>query len=556
MSLELLRFYLQETTGPKKLLFASSLLSGLCRGFLITIINAAIAKAVNHESLTLHIIAFIGIFCVYLFFNYFAQTRMYAMVEKMTQNLRLRIMDKLLLVELGFIENYGDNRIYARLTQDVHLLSRAGMIIVMTFENSMLLLFTLLYIGWLSPIALAVTIFVVFAGCLTYIRQQKKAKSNIHRVREKEVEFYGAIGDALGGFKELKLSRSKKNAINDHVQDVSDVYRDLTVKTEKMFIVSMLTTETFLFTLIGSLIFVVPYFLTTDTIIVFQFIAALLFLIGPLDNIVSSIPRFIHANVARENVCDLERKADSAIDVDENKHRNVTPLDFDEIKFNELGFQFSGNISADNFALGPVNLTINRGEILFMVGGNGSGKTTLVKLLTGLYLPTQGQILIDGKPLAMHDYQAYREMYSAIFSDFHLFKRLYGVENANITVLNELLKSLHLDNKTQFDGAGFSTVNLSTGQRKRLAYIGTILENKQIFVFDEFAADQDPMFRQLFYRNLLPGLKAQGKTIICISHDDNYFDACDRIIKLDYGKIVYNGEPSAAVHDIPINNLE
>jgi len=548
MSFELVRFYRSEAPGPQNLLAGSFLASGISRGMLIAVVNASVEKSVNDEPLLNSVLLFIAILALYLGCHYFAKTRTYAMVGMMTQKLRLRLVNKLLFADLGFIETEGDNKIYARLTQEINMLSQAGIILVSTFENAVLLLFTLIYIGWLSPIALLVTASVVMAGMYIYVRQQHRAKNNIRRVRNKEVEFFGAIGDFLSGFKELKLNRKKNNAVNDHVADVSDVYRDLIYKTERMFVVSYLTTETFVFTLMAALVFVVPQFFDASSVVIFQFLAALLFLIGPLDAVVSAVPKLIHANVAMENVRELEAKADRATAAEENLKRDVEPLKLDRIELKDLTFHYHGLQSDDAFGVGPLKFTLTQGEVLFIVGGNGSGKTTLVKLLSGLYIPSGGELNVNGQPLAIHDYQAYREMFSAIFGDFHLFKRLYGIENINESILSDLLEKMHLDSKTHYDGEGFTAVNLSTGQRKRLAYITSYLENKQIFIFDEFAADQDPSFRQLFYRTLLPELKKQGKTVIAISHDDNYFDACDRIVKVDYGRIAYDGPPEGLLH--------
>ncbi|MBH9340157.1 cyclic peptide transporter, partial [Pseudomonas aeruginosa] len=88
----------------------------------------------------------------------------------------------------------------------------------------------------------------------------------------------------------------------------------------------------------------------------------------------------------------------------------------------------------------------------------------------------------------------------------------------------------------------FSTPDLSTGQRKRLALINAWLEERPVLVFDEWAADQDPAFRRVFYTELLPDLKRQGKTIIVISHDDRYFEMADQLIRLSAGKVVKETE--------------
>jgi putative ATP-binding cassette transporter len=187
--------------------------------------------------------------------------------------------------------------------------------------------------------------------------------------------------------------------------------------------------------------------------------------------------------------------------------------------------------------VGPLNLTIQQGEILFIVGGNGSGKSTLLKLLTGLYYPDVGTLSVDDKVIEQDNYQAYRELFSIIFTDFHLFDRLYGLPAVDEQQLNALLRLMELEKKTQYLDGKFSHLDLSTGQKKRLAFIVTVLEDKPVYILDELAADQDPQFRKYFYEKVLPDLREQGKTIIAVTHDDKYFEVADRIIKMDYGEI-------------------
>jgi putative pyoverdin transport system ATP-binding/permease protein len=92
---------------------------------------------------------------------------------------------------------------------------------------------------------------------------------------------------------------------------------------------------------------------------------------------------------------------------------------------------------------------------------------------------------------------------------------------------------MELEQKTGIVGRTFSDVNLSTGQRKRLAMIALVLERRPICIFDEWAADQDVHFRQKFYQVILPWLKSQGKTVIAVTHDERYFDAADQRIHLE-----------------------
>jgi putative ATP-binding cassette transporter len=190
------------------------------------------------------------------------------------------------------------------------------------------------------------------------------------------------------------------------------------------------------------------------------------------------------------------------------------------------------------FSVGPIDMTIRRGEVVFVVGGNGSGKSTLMKLLTGLYYPESGRILVDGKPVMRSDYPDYRELFSIIFTDFHLFERLYGIDEYDEEMIHRLLKQMELDRKTDFVDGAFTNIQLSTGQRKRMAMITALLEDKPVYVFDEWAADQDPTFREYFYNEQLKKMKESGKTIIAVSHDDRFFHFADRVLKMDFGRFV------------------
>lgn len=191
------------------------------------------------------------------------------------------------------------------------------------------------------------------------------------------------------------------------------------------------------------------------------------------------------------------------------------------------------------FRLGPIDLTFRPGEVTFLVGGNGSGKTTLALLLLGLYRPESGRILLDGVPIDDSNREAYRQLFSTVFSDFHLFDSLLGLEQDNLDgVARVYLERLQLDTKVRIEGGSFSTQALSQGQRKRLALLTAYVEDRPFYLFDEWAADQDPLFRKVFYTELLPDLKARGKAVLVITHDDRYFSRADRCVRLDVGRLV------------------
>ena len=183
------------------------------------------------------------------------------------------------------------------------------------------------------------------------------------------------------------------------------------------------------------------------------------------------------------------------------------------------------------------------GELVFLVGGNGSGKSTLAKIITGLYAPESGEIRLDGKRITDANRDDYRQLFSAVFGDFYLFENLLGLGDGNLDgQAREYLEHLHLDHKVKIRNGELSTTSVSQGQRKRLALLTAYLEDRPFYMFDEWASDQDPYFKNVFYTRLLPELKARGKAVLVISHDDKYFDAADRVIKLDYGKLVTGPE--------------
>jgi putative ATP-binding cassette transporter len=517
--------------------------SSLSRGMILATVNEALASAGTGKPSTLHIAAFFGFFVLFLGTTYYSMSRAKMVVEEMMQRMRLGICDKLLYTGLDFIENQGTGALYARLTQDVNYISGSALTIVTTLQSAVLVLFCIIYIGWLTWVGMVATLLTILAAVVIYYAQDRTATTNFHEVRAKEAEFFDSLGDLLKGFKEIKINRGKHAAIGRWVRHISDVYRTLSVRTELMYIRSFLTSEIFLFSLVAFLVFVLPFTFKTETTTIFQFLAAILFLIGPLESLVKSIPAVTRARVSLDRITELGEQLDAAIIEGENREFEIAPMRFDTISLKGIEYRFSTHQSDDYFDLGPVDLQLKKGEVLFFVGGNGSGKTTLLKILTGLYRPVAGEIRVDGKAIANEDYQAYREMFTTIFGDFHLFQRVFGLKEIDAAAFNDLLKELQLDAKTHFEDDRFSTINLSTGQRKRLAYAICHMEDRDIFVFDEFAAEQDPTFRQYFYETLLPALKQRGKTVIAVTHDDAYFHACDRVVKMDYGKVAADGSP-------------
>jgi putative ATP-binding cassette transporter len=259
----------------------------------------------------------------------------------------------------------------------------------------------------------------------------------------------------------------------------------------------------------------------------------------PMENIVNDLPVLSRASIALQKIESLglflaSRAEVSAVPPPPNSS-------WQELELKAVTYPYKGEQEDRNFILGPINLTLHPGEIVFIVGGNGSGKSTLAKLITGLYIPDVGEIWLNGTLVSEQNREWYRQHFSVVFSDFYLFESLLGLENTNLdTQAQKYLTQLQLDHKVKVENGKLSTTALSQGQRKRLALLTAYLENRPIYLFDEWAADQDPSFKEIFYTQFLSQLKNEGKTVLVISHDDHYFYLADRLVKLDYGKVEYD----------------
>ena len=293
-------------------------------------------------------------------------------------------------------------------------------------------------------------------------------------------------------------------------------------------------------------VFLLPAFCSIQSETVKSVTIATLFMISPLMMTVTSIPQFSRANIAVNNLYQMENRLADILRDTNSRGVQRDFSGFQKISFKKLLFQYPPEDKQETpYAVGEIDLAINKGEILYIVGGNGSGKTTLLKLITGLYSPHAGDILIDGRKVTSTSLQAYRHLFTGIFADYHLFDKLYGLDEIPNKVIDDLIIQMELEEKTSYEDGRFSTTQLSQGQRKRLGMIVSLLEDKQIYLFDEWAADQDPHFKEYFYKKLLQELKAKGKTVIVISHDDRYFDFANRIIVMENGKIIEERFPKS-----------
>ncbi len=526
--------------SPRSMFFAivAGIISGAVNTGLLALFNEVLRGDHGYSRTTL-IGSFVAL-CLSLPVTRFISE---ALLTRVSQgalfNLRLRLSEQIMSAPLRHLEKLGTHRLMTALTDDIPTIPAALIFIPVLCINIAVVISGLVYLGWLSvPVLLGVLGFMAL-GIVTYQLPVLKAMQSLRKAREDADDLFNHFRDLTGGIKELKLhSRRRKAFISEVLQSTAASFRERNIAGMTMYAAAASWGQTLVFVVIGLIMFALPSVSTISLPTLTAYTITLLYLMNPLQVIMNTLPPLGRAGIALQKIetLGLELKAggiESELDAESGNNFELKRLELVDVVHT---YWHEGENT--NFTLGPMNLTIVPGELLFLTGGNGSGKTTLAKLITGLYVPETGEIRLNGEVITDEMREFYRQHFSVVFSDFHLFDSLLGMNNAGLDDrARAQLVQLQLDHKVQIKEGALSTTDLSQGQRKRLALLTAYLEDRPIYLFDEWAADQDPVFKKIFYLQLLPELKSRGKVVIVITHDDHYYHVADRIIKLDYGRI-------------------
>lgn len=449
--------------------------------------------------------------------------------------LRLELVRKLLSVPYSEFESIGADRALAAITSDINAINSALNGFPFFLRNLVVSVSCFIYMAIVSWQSFLFVIGFVAVGLMAYRSIAKRAGKHQRAVRSEWDALFGHFRGLVMGMKELKLSEAKRRDYGDKLLQPSEArFQRNQLLAGTYFTAANSVTQTLTFVMIGIVLFVLPSVFPMSLETQTSYALLLIFIITPFEGVVSWIPTLMSADVAMGRV---EALGVRLSEKRETETAALAPQTWRTLALRGVTHTYYREREAGKFTLGPIDLTIERGEILFLVGGNGSGKTTLAKVLTGLYAPEGGQLLLDDRALGEEMFMSYRENFSAVFSDYHLFPQLLGVDQVDQAQADAYLRLLELDHKLGIEMGRFTNTDLSQGQRKRLALLASYLEDRPVFLFDEWAADQDPQFKDFFYRTLLPELKARGKTVIAVTHDDRYFFVADRVIKLENGQI-------------------
>ena len=522
----------------KNFIFAAiaSLISGMGSAGMVAVINYAIANLANSPWWLLW--AFIGLGILLWLFRFISWVMITRLSQQIVYSLRLDMTQKILNCPLQHLETVGTPKLLAALTGDINAIAGASIELAIVLVNVAVLIGVFAYLCWLSPLLFVIVSSSIIIGYGIYVAIQKQGIQSFNQSRQVQDVLFKHFRAITDGTKELKLHRPRRNDfMQSELKPTAQEAKYYWVKAITAFALAGSTGTLLFFVPVGLIIFVFPQMETVTSATISSYALAVLYAINPISEIVSSLPQIAQANISLNKIESLGLSLTEPV----TEPDFPTEADFDRnwssLSLVNVNHAYSRD-SENRFALKDINLEFKPGEIVFIVGGNGSGKSTLVKLITGLYSPDRGKVLFNSKPVTDRNREWYRQQFSVIFYDFYLFDRLIGIDPNQQQQIQAYLALLEIDRKVRIKDGVLSTTNLSQGQRKRLALLTAYLEDRPIYVFDEWASDQDPVFKEVFYQKLLPELKHRSKTVIAVTHDDRYFNQCDRLIKLDYGRVV------------------
>ena len=464
-----------------------------------------------------------------------------AEIEAIIHKLRVRLMDLIRRSELLEIDKIGRSRIVAAVTSDTAVLTQASNMLCFTVQGAVLIFFVGLYVAYLSIVAFLLTVVIVSGAATIFHYKNRRLSEQKGESAAWERRLFDRLTDFLDGFKEVRLNAARSEDLFNDAMEVSKTAANIKIRTQAETFKMIVTSQISMYILLGAVVFVAPNL--SDTLggaSIAKTTTALLFVVGACFGLVQSIPILLNANASADRIDRLEQALQTTLVIDERR-AIVAQKRFERIEVRNIEFRYTDKFSDTVFKIGPIDFTLQSGELVFITGGNGSGKSTFLRVFSGLYPPDSGAILLDGGPVTDANRDEYRGLMSAIFFDYHLFQRLYGIPDADPAEVGQLLTQFRLADKTSLTNGEFRTLDLSGGQRRRLALIVSLLEKRPIMLLDEWTAEQDPEFRRKFYDELLPELMQAGATIVVITHDDRYLDELHlpaRRIKMDEGRIV------------------
>jgi putative pyoverdin transport system ATP-binding/permease protein len=538
----LIRLLLREIPEHVRMIAVTTVASAVSTTLLLVLLNNAAKSAVNGVPGPGTLMKFVIVLAV------FAASQNYVMitasqdVEGLLHRMRTRLFDAVRRSSLPALDRIGRAALHKAMIQETETLARTVPMLILGAQQAAMLVFLAVYLAWLSPVACVMAF--GFSGIALAVRLSRMAALGeaMQAAQGAELAVFKGLTDLLGGFKEVRMSSPRAGGLLGHLRTASDTARRVNTATKKQWGWEFAFLQALFYALLGLTVFVVPLFTAGYHEVVAQAAMVALFIIGPVGTLAYVTPMVTETEFALANIDSMVEQLREAAGGTADDAARTLERPPASIALHGAAFEYTED-GGVVFKAGPLTAGFRAGEITFITGGNGSGKSTMLRLLTGLTPLSGGSLLADGQPVDPEQMQSYRDQISAVFSDYHLSRRLYGIGDADPARVEALLGRLEMADKVSVRGGAFTTVDLSVGQRKRLALAVALLEDKPVIVLDEWAAGQDPHFRRVFYEELLPELKARNKIVICVTHDDRWFALADQILRMKEGRFAEAPEP-------------
>ncbi|WP_054016305.1 ATP-binding cassette domain-containing protein [Pseudoalteromonas sp. R3] len=502
-----------------KLVLLSSLSACTTIFILHTFTMALQLDSTNSANLMQGALWFAVAFCAFVVVQLTFQRSVIRLTETTIKKVRLDILDAVRHARLQMVEQFGQERILSAIAYDANTLSQLNQFVALSVGHLFTVLAALIYMFVIAPMGALLALGLMAVAVIVYCLRFAGIHQGYERAREAEDSFFTHLHDLLMGIREVKQNATRNDSLYREYlsRDATEVQHNK-ILAECRFAHNQLMLMAALYLLAAVAVFVAPLWFALSPQQSISFVIITLFIVSPFHSSMELFRVLSQLQVSQDKLAEIKQLASDASEDD----AAFSQASFShQLTLQKLTFEYQ-----QGFAVGPINLTVNRGDIVFISGGNGSGKTTFMRLLSGLYTPKSGQVWLDNAALDKGQLLTYRQLFAGISADSVVFANRYGQPMGEETI-NQWLERLELSDKVQFREGQFTNIRLSTGQLKRLAMVQALMEERPILVLDEFAANIDPQSRQVFYRQWLPTLKAMGKTLFVITHDEAYFDCCD-----------------------------
>lgn len=410
MKIKLVQFFSSESTVSKQSIVLLIIISGLFAGlFLFVINNAAYAIYNNIHNEFQYMLQFIIVVTIMYLTKKEAFNRSILVTEELIRKLRVRLVDKIRHTELRFIEQNGSSEIFNRLTQDINTLSQSLPVFVISLDALFTITGVFIYCSFLSFSSFLCMIIFVFISLLFFFSKYIETKNQLSIADKEERNYFETINGLLVGFKQIKVNHNRNQSLFNDLKGMTDKTKSLKAKGIFNLLLVTLYTDILYFVMLGAFIFFLPLLFEPNKMILPKLITAVLFIYSPLSMIYKFAPHIVMSNLAVERLERLEKQLDNNMRYDE--HPTTLPKDFQQISLSAVVFHYMDKDNQSTFTLGPLDMTIHQGEVVFIAGGNGSGKSTLLKLLTGLYeTNTSGKIRLNDKDITEKTLPMYRQL--------------------------------------------------------------------------------------------------------------------------------------------------